>query len=62
MSIAEVDALPWWQRRMYIECMNEEFVPPEEPKPAPADVPVRVEANGSAGALANAGFTMRTID
>lgn len=30
-SPAEVDAMPWWERRMFIEVLNEEFTE-EEPK------------------------------
>jgi hypothetical protein len=30
MSPAEVDRVPWWQRRMYIDGLNEEFAPPSE--------------------------------
>lgn len=29
MSVEEVDALPWWQRRLYVEGLEEEFAPPE---------------------------------
>lgn len=26
----EVDALPWWKLRMYVEGLNQEFSPPED--------------------------------
>ena len=26
----EVDAMPWWQLRMFCEKLNEEFAPPDE--------------------------------
>ena len=44
----QVDALPWWQVRMFLEGLNEEFRDPDEPETEVYD-----------GDLADLGITMR---
>lgn len=41
----EVDAMPWWERRMWIEKINEEFAPPES---GPAGSPPATETPNGA--------------
>jgi hypothetical protein len=51
MGVDEVKSLPWWQKRMYLEGLVEEFGDPE-------DVPVDVT---SPDALAAAGLGVTVV-
>jgi hypothetical protein len=49
-SVEEWDALPWWQSRMYVECLSEELTgdaaPEEEEEPVEIDEQTAFETFG----------------
>ena len=58
MSSAQVEALPWWERRYLIEKLNEEFAHPEDDDDDFTTITADDEVSNNAESM---GFTVHTV-